>query len=113
MKYKSIADYIKKNTEMHGDFTVSVTDLGEKEEGMLLATIHPSGRDGDTADFYIHLNGEEEYTTICQLRRRNGKEKDMEENVKEIEGQELDMDVEPTAEEIAAAEKMAEEEPEG
>ena len=65
MKYKSIADYIKKNTEMHGDFTVSVTDLGEKEEGMLLATIHPSGRDGDTADFYIHLNGEEEYTTIC------------------------------------------------
>lgn len=37
----------------------------------------------------------------------------MAKNVKEIEGQELDMDVEPTAEEIAAAEKMAEEEPEG
>lgn len=36
-----------------------------------------------------------------------------EKNVNEIEGQELDMDVEPTAEEIAAAEKMAEEEPEG
>lgn len=36
-----------------------------------------------------------------------------EENVKEIEGQELDMDVEPTAEEIAAAEKLAEEEAEG
>lgn len=37
----------------------------------------------------------------------------MEENVKEIEGQELDMNVEPTAEEIAAAEKLAEEEAEG
>lgn len=47
------------------------------------------------------------------LRRRNRKEKNMAENVKEIEGQELDMNVEPTAEEIAAAEKMAEEEPEG
>ena len=47
------------------------------------------------------------------LRRRNRKEKDMAENLKEIEGQELDMNVEPTAEEIAAAEKMAEEEPEG
>ena len=33
-----------------------------------------------------------------------------EENVKEIEGQELDMNVEPTAEEIAAAEKAVEEE---
>ena len=34
----------------------------------------------------------------------------MSENVKEIEGQELDMNVEPTAEEIAAAESAAEEE---
>lgn len=34
-----------------------------------------------------------------------------EENVKEIEGQELDMNVEPTSEEIAAAEsEVAEEE---
>lgn len=43
------------------------------------------------------------------LRRRNGKENDMEDNKKmteEIEGQELDMDVEPTAEEIAAAEAI-------
>ena len=48
------------------------------------------------------------------LRRRNGKEKNMSgEKVMEKEGYELDMDVEPTAEEIAAAEKMAEEEPEG
>lgn len=29
-----------------------------------------------------------------------------EKNLKEIEGQELDMDVEPTAEEIAAAEEI-------
>lgn len=34
----------------------------------------------------------------------------MEENAKEIEGQELDMNVEPTDEEIAAAEAAAEEE---
>lgn len=33
--------------------------------------------------------------------------------VMEKEGYELDMDVEPTAEEIAAAEKLAEEEAEG
>lgn len=47
---------------------------------------------------------------LAVLRRRNGKEKDMsEENVKEIEGQELDMNVEPTAEEIAAAESAEEE----
>ena len=43
------------------------------------------------------------------LRRRNGKENSMEDNKKmteEIEGQELDIDVEPTAEEIAAAEAI-------
>lgn len=34
----------------------------------------------------------------------------MSENVKEIEGQELDMNVEPTAEEIEAAESVEEEE---
>ena len=50
---------------------------------------------------------------LAVLRRRNRKEKDMSENVKEIEGQELDMNVEPTTEEIAAAEKLAEEEAEG
>lgn len=50
---------------------------------------------------------------LAVLRRRNGKEKNMAENIKEIEGQELDMNVEPTAEEIAAAEKLAEEEAEG
>lgn len=43
------------------------------------------------------------------LRRRNGKENSMEDNKKMTEGtegQELDMDVEPTAEEIAAAEAI-------
>lgn len=42
------------------------------------------------------------------LRRRNGKEQKMEDKkmTEEIEGQELDMDVEPTAEEIAAAEAI-------
>lgn len=43
------------------------------------------------------------------MRRRNGKEQKMEDNKKmteENEGQELDMDVEPTAEEIAAAEAI-------
>lgn len=43
------------------------------------------------------------------MRRRNGKENSMEYKkkvTKENEGQELDMDVEPTAEEIAAAEAI-------
>ena len=45
------------------------------------------------------------------LRRRNGKENNMaDEKVMEKEGYELDMDVEPTAEEIAAAESVEEEE---
>lgn len=44
------------------------------------------------------------------LRHRNRKENDMEtEKVMEKEGYELDMDVEPTAEEIAEAEKNADE----
>lgn len=43
---------------------------------------------------------------LIVLRRRNGKEKNMsKENIKEIEGQELDAGVEPTAEDIAEAEK--------
>lgn len=63
MKYKNIADYISKNTDFHGEFSVSVTDLSEKEEGMKLAIIHPVNIDGETADFLIHSNGNEEYTT--------------------------------------------------
>ena len=64
-KYKNIYDYIAKNMEsMHGDFTVTVTDVSEMEPDMLLATIHPKDRDGDTADFYLHADGREEYTTL-------------------------------------------------
>ena len=65
MKYKNIYDYIVKNMDnMHGDFTVTVTDVSEKETNMLLATIHPADRDGNTADFYLHSDGREEYTTF-------------------------------------------------
>ena len=47
---------------------------------------------------------------LVVLRCRNGKENNMSgEKVIEKEGYELDMDVEPTAEEIAAAEKIADE----
>ena len=47
---------------------------------------------------------------LAVLRRRNGKENNMSgEKVIEKEGYELDMDVEPTAEEIAEAEKNADE----
>ena len=63
MKYESIADYIRKNMDgLHGEFAIVVTDLSEKEEGCLLAIIHPQ-EDGDTADFFIHADGKEEYTT--------------------------------------------------
>lgn len=65
VKYENIYDYIAKNMEsMHGDFAVSVTDISEKEPNMLLATIHPADWDGDTADFYLHADGREEYTTL-------------------------------------------------
>ena len=65
VKYENIYDYIAKNMEsMHGDFAVSVTDISEKEPNMLLATIHPADWDGDTADFYLHADGREDYTTL-------------------------------------------------
>ena len=61
--YENIADYIRKNTDgLHGEFMVTVTDLSEKEDGCLLTLIRPHGKDGDTADFYIHADGKEEYT---------------------------------------------------
>lgn len=64
VKYENIYDYIAKNMDnMHGDFSVAVTDLSEKEPDMLLATIHPVDRDGETADFYLHVDGREEYVT--------------------------------------------------
>ena len=65
MEYKNIYDYIAKNMDnMHGDFTVSVTDISEKEPDMLLVTINPADLDGETADFYLHVDGREEYTTL-------------------------------------------------
>ena len=64
-KYENIYDYIAKNMDnFHGDFAVSVTDMSEKEADLLLATIHPADRDGNTADFYLHVDGREEYTEI-------------------------------------------------
>ena len=64
-KYENIYDYIAKNMEdMHGDFSVSVTDVSEREPDMLLVTIHPESKSGETADFYLHADGREEYTEI-------------------------------------------------
>ena len=65
VKYENIYDYIAKNMEsMHGDFTIAVTDVSEKEPDMLLAPIHPADRDGDTAVLFLHADGREEYTTL-------------------------------------------------
>lgn len=62
---KNIYDYFVKNMgSCNGEFTVSVTDMSEKESYMLLATIHPVGMDGDTADFYLHQDGREEHTIL-------------------------------------------------
>ena len=59
----NIYEYIAKNMDhFHGDFTVAVTDMSEKEPGLLLLTIYPTGKDGETADFYMHADGREEYT---------------------------------------------------
>lgn len=64
-KYKNIYDYIAKNMDNFcGDFTVAVTDVSEMESDMLLAAIYPTNRSGDTADFYLHADGREEYTTL-------------------------------------------------
>lgn len=64
-KYKNLYDYIAKNMDnFHGDFAVSVTNMSEKEADLLLATIHPAERDGNTADFYLHVDGREEYTEM-------------------------------------------------
>ena len=61
--YKNIYEYIAKNMDhMHGDFAVAVTDMSEMEPGMLLLTIHPENKDGETADFYMHADGREEHT---------------------------------------------------
>ena len=62
--HKNIYDYIKQNMEhFHGEFAVAVTDLSEKEAGAVLLTIHPVNKNGETADFIMHNDGREEYTT--------------------------------------------------
>lgn len=63
--YKNVYEYIKKNMDhLHGDFTVAVTDMSEMDPDMLLLTIHPEGKDGETADFYMHSDGRERFTKI-------------------------------------------------
>ena len=47
-----------------GTFSVSVTDMSEKESYMLLATIHPVGRDEEATEFYLHADGREEHTKL-------------------------------------------------
>ena len=62
---KNIYDYFVKNMgNCNGEFTVSVTDMSEKESYMLLVAIHPKGRNTDTADFYLHQDGREEHTKL-------------------------------------------------
>lgn len=64
-KYDNIYDYIAKNMKsMHGDFSVAATDMSENEPDLLLATFHPVDRNGDTAHFYLHADGREEYTEM-------------------------------------------------
>ena len=64
-KYENIYDYIAKNMNaFHGEFSMEVTDMSEKETDMLLASIHPSGRNGESADFFLHVDGREEYTEM-------------------------------------------------
>lgn len=65
MEYKNIYDYIAKNMDnMHGNFSVSVTDISEIEPDMIMFSIRPTDHNGDTADFYLHADGREEYTTL-------------------------------------------------
>lgn len=62
---KNIYDYIVKNMSgCRGEFELHVTDMSEKESYMLLATIHPKGKDDDTTEFYLHADGREEHTIL-------------------------------------------------
>lgn len=59
--YDNIYDYMAKNMEdYHGDFRVSVTDVSEREPNMLLMAIEPENG-GESASFYLHADGTEEY----------------------------------------------------
>lgn len=65
VQYKNIYDYFVKNMgNCNGEFAVSVKDMSEKESYMLLATIHPKGKDDDTTEFYLHADGREEHTNL-------------------------------------------------
>lgn len=62
---KNIYDYFVRNMgSCNGEFSVSVTDMSEKESYMLLATIHPKDNDGDITEFYLHADGREEHTKL-------------------------------------------------
>lgn len=64
MEYMNIYEYIAKNMEsFHGEFSVFVTDVSEKEPDLLRVSIHPANKNGETADFYLHADGREEYIT--------------------------------------------------
>lgn len=61
---KNLYEYLAKNMDgFHGDFTVAVTDMSDAEPDMLLLTIHPTDRDGQTAEVLMHADGREEFTT--------------------------------------------------
>lgn len=62
---QNIYDYFVRNMgSCNGEFEISVTDMSEKESYMLLATIHPVGKDEDAAEFYLHQDGREERTKL-------------------------------------------------
>ena len=59
--YGNIYEYIASNIEdFHGDFRVVVTDVSEREPDTLLIAIEPENG-GETAEFYLHADGTEEY----------------------------------------------------
>lgn len=63
---KNLYEYLAKNMDgMHGDFTVAVTDMSDKEPGLLALTIHPTYHDGQTAEFFMHADGREEFDPGC------------------------------------------------
>lgn len=52
----NLYNYIKNNMDgWHGDFSIAVTDLSEKEEGALLMSIWKKGS-GKSADFIMYTD---------------------------------------------------------
>jgi len=61
--YKNLYEYIAKNMDgSSGRFAAAVTDMSEMEPDMLLLTVHQPERDGKAADFYLHVDGREEFS---------------------------------------------------